>query len=403
MPTGPPMSITKAADPCISADAPVKASAACLHALRTLETASADGRLREALMSVFSEVSSAPVASAAIGDRATAGLAVSSATEASAATTAALALPSTTATHLVDGAGAAAVASAGDFVVLWSGYTQMSGVLLQPGSTTTNKFGTFHHDDLIGRCYGSKVFPRKGFGWTAMLHPSPEMITQSLVHRTQIIYHADIALLLTLLDARPGKVFVEAGTGSGSVSVSLARALQPGGRLHTFEFHADRQRQAAEDFCRYGLEEVISSAHGDVCRNGFGEALDGAVDGVFLDLPMPWLAIGHVSRCLAEEGKVCTFSPCIEQIDKTAAELRRQRYLDIRMFETLAVNWGVKAETSSKRRRVSPASVELESEVGGTSAAAPNSWLSYQMPMRGHTGYLMVATKAPSGEIEALV
>jgi len=240
----------------------------------------------------------------------------------------------------------------------------------------------------------------------AMVRPSPELITQSLTHRTQIIYHADISMLIALLDVHPGRVICEAGTGSGSVSTSLARALQPGGRLHTFEFHADRQRQAVADFERYGLLDTITSRHGDVCKDGFGEALDGQVDGIFLDLPMPWAAIPHADRCLVEGGRVCTFSPCIEQIDRTATELRRGgRYCDIRMFETLPVNWGVRAEAQPRKRHrqsgksgVGSAEELKETDekagsIAGAQQEQPN-WLSFQMPMRSHTGYLLVATKS---------
>merc|ERR1712113_252657 len=135
-------------------------------------------------------------------------------------------------------------------------------------------------------------------------------------------------------------------------------AISPGGHLHTFEYHADRQRQAQEDFVRYGLTDVITSRHGDACKDGFIGAPDDGVDGVFLDLPMPWLAVPHLDRCVVEGGKICCFSPCIEQVDKTAAELRRDgRYCDIRMFETLASNWAIRDPEDSrakKRQKVSP-------------------------------------------------
>mmetsp|Transcript_98060 Transcript_98060/g.245668 ORF Transcript_98060/g.245668 Transcript_98060/m.245668 type:complete len:335 (-) Transcript_98060:10-1014(-) len=291
--------------------------------------------------------------------------------------------------------------SDGDYIVLWGSYTQIFGVVLNSGTITNNRFGNFHHDDLIGRPWGSKVRSRKGGAWLAMLRPSPEMLTQSLVHRTQIIYHADISLLLTLLDAQPGKIICEAGTGSGSVSSSFARALRPGGKLFTFEFHAERQKQAQADFERYGLTDMIVSQHGDVCMNGFGQELDDSVDGIFLDLPMPWLAIPHADRCLVEGGRIVTFSPCIEQIDKTAVELRRDgRYCDVRMFETLAVNWGVKGDAPPKKRRA----VAAPGSGDGSAEATPadqSGWLSYQMPMRSHTGYLLVARRAPLDEVAA--
>lgn len=342
-----------------------------------------------------------------------------------------------------------ATASDGDFIILWAGYTSIAGIALSAGTITNNRFGSFHHDDLIGTTFGTKVRPRKGGDkWVAVLRPSPEMITQSLVHRTQIIYHADISLLVALLDVRPGKIICEAGTGSGSVSTSLARAVSPGGRLHTFEYHADRQRQAVEDFTRYGIQNAIVSRHGDVCADGFGADLDGQVNGIFLDLPMPWVAIPHADRCLVEGGRVCCFSPCIEQIEKTAAELRRGgRYYDVRMFETLAVNWGVKpASRPQKRKRgadvpaaapvvasasaspaapraVPPAAAlnapsDAEAKTAGLGGDAPTAaddgvsepltsaaleagagtWISYQMPMRSHTGYLLAATRAPDDE-----
>jgi len=299
------------------------------------------------------------------------------------------------------------VAAEGDFVILYGSYTQMNGVVLKEGGITNNRFGNFHHEDLIGQPFGSKVRPRRGGGWLALLRATPELISLSLQHRTQIIYHADISMILMLLDVQPGRVICEAGTGSGSMSASLARALSPGGRLHTFEFHADRQQQAKEDFARYGLLDVIDSKHGDVCMDGFGAELDGKVDGIFLDVPMPWLAIPHADKCLVEGGKICTFSPCIEQIEKTAAELRRDgRYEGIRMFETLAVNWGVKEAAPPKKRSRKAAggsSATAAEEPAAAAAAEAPTWLSCMLPGRSHTAYLMVATRAHSESSAGLV
>jgi len=331
--------------------------------------------------------------------------------------------------------------SSGDLVILWAGYSNISSVVLEDGGITNNRLGSFSHDDMIGTPYGSRIYARRGDMWLALLRPSPELITQSLTHRTQIIYHADIALVLALLDVRPGKVIIEAGTGSGSLSTSLARALRPGGQLNTFEFHKERQRQAAADFKRYGLEDVIVSRHGDACAVGFGPELRNKVHGVFLDLPAPWSALPHADDSLVEGGKICTFSPCIEQIERTATELRRLNYQDVRMFESLAMPWGVKAASEvgdgdqpAKKRRVdrkgkggkkgkkgkgkgkgkgkeddSAGEDDLAGEecIGddgvreGDATGSVKTWESFPLPMRGHTSYLMIATKPPSGELEA--
>ncbi|CAE7466191.1 TRMT61A [Symbiodinium sp. CCMP2456] len=181
---------------------------------------------------------------------------------------------------------------------------------------------------------------------------------------------------------------------------------KPERKLHTFEFHEDRQRQAAADFEKYGFMDVIVSRHRDVCNDGFGENLRGAVHGIFLDLPAPWATVGHVLDALVPGGRLVTFSPCVEQVDKTATELRRScRFFDIRMLETLAVNWGVRAaEAKSKKRRLPNQDADESSRPQEPSTAAksgpdPGSqWLSYQMPMRSHTAYLLVATVAPADE-----
>lgn len=290
------------------------------------------------------------------------------------------------------------IAKEGDHVILWGSYSDSWSFVLEHGKIFNCRYGSFMHSDMIDEPFGTKVLARKGGRWVAMLRPTPELVTQTVVHRTQIIYHADISLLLMLLDARPGKVLCEAGTGSGSVSRSVARALRPGGLLHTFEFHADRQRQAQEDFVTYGITDVVTSYCRDVCTVGFPENLRNSVDGVFLDLPAPWTAVPHVNDCLVAGGKVCTFSPGIEQIDRTATELRRRGFLDVRMFESIAMTWAVK-EQGHKKSMEPPAKRRRGAYVDGDHEIekAPE-WVSFQLPVHSHTGYLLIATKPPENE-----
>ena len=149
-------------------------------------------------------------------------------------------------------------------------------------------------------------------------------------HRTQILYTADISMICFSLDIKPGSVVVEAGTGSGSLTHALARAIKPNGHVHTFDFHAERAAQAKSEFNSHGLGDIITSKHRDVVQNGFSDVigekegegegereLDGKADALFLDLPAPWNCITNVAKTLKAGGRFCSFSPCIEQVQKT--------------------------------------------------------------------------------------
>ena len=81
-------------------------------------------------------------------------------------------------------------------------------------------------------------------GYVHLLRPTPELWTLSLPHRTQILYATDIAFITSELSVRVGGTVLEAGTGSGSMSHSLARTVGPKGKVHSCEYHKTRFEKA---------------------------------------------------------------------------------------------------------------------------------------------------------------
>lgn len=90
-------------------------------------------------------------------------------------------------------------------------------LVIESGKEFNSKFGVYRHTDLIGVPYGSKIGSRNGKGFIHVLRPTPELWTLALPHRTQILYLADIAFVVSWLNIKPGSRVIEAGT-------SLSRA-----------------------------------------------------------------------------------------------------------------------------------------------------------------------------------
>ncbi|TFK63044.1 GCD14-domain-containing protein [Pluteus cervinus] len=225
--------------------------------------------------------------------------------------------------------------AAGDLVVIWLTRDMIQPLLITPGKDFNSKFGNYRQSDLIGLPYGSKVRSHNGKGFIHVLRPTPELWTMALPHRTQILYMADIAFITSYLDIKRGSRVIEAGTGSGSFSHSVARTIGSPGHLWSYEFHEARANKAREEFERHGMSDIITLTHRNVCKEGF--TVVDTVDSVFLDLPAPWDAVEHAKKALRKDRttRICCFSPCMEQVLRTVSALNDAGFTGITMYETL--------------------------------------------------------------------
>ncbi|ONK70435.1 tRNA (adenine(58)-N(1))-methyltransferase catalytic subunit TRMT61A [Asparagus officinalis] len=284
----------------------------------------------------------------------------------------------------------------GDLVIVYERHDNMKAIKVTNGSEFQNRFGVFKHSDWIGKSFGCKVLSNKG-GFVYLLAPTPELWTLVLSHRTQILYIADISFVVTYLEIVPGCLVLESGTGSGSLTTSLARAVAPSGHVHTFDFHEQRAALARDDFEKNGMSSLITVSVRDIQGEGFPEEFCGAADSVFLDLPQPWLALPSVARMLKQDGIVCSFSPCIEQVQRSCETLR-SNFTDIRTFEILLRTYEIREERlrvddDSKGSPVgSLPRKRRQSEENYGSTEKPSSIMARPCrETKGHTGYLTFA------------
>lgn len=329
------------------------------------------------------------------------------------------------------------IIKAGDLVIMYESISKLWCVYAKPGESFQNSFGKFRHDDIIGKPFGSKARASNNSGWVYMLRPTPELWTAACARRTQILYSTDIALIVLYLDLKPGRIVLESGTGSGSLTHSLARAVAPSGLVHTMEYNAERCAAAENDFKKNGIADVVRITHRDVCKTGFGRPI-GEADAVFLDVPSPWDVSADAFRSLKIGGRLCSFSPCIEQVQRSALAFAADGFCEVSSFECLIREFlpaNIELETvaapapsgprEAKRARIEPSlSAEADGEAepadhkaalaetaAQVAAPEPEPTDAVGMPtrartrhyvvakavadMRGHTGFLSVWEKPP--------
>ncbi|XP_028995022.1 tRNA (adenine(58)-N(1))-methyltransferase catalytic subunit TRMT61A [Betta splendens] len=281
----------------------------------------------------------------------------------------------------------------GDIAIVYLSHDSMMAVKVQQGAQTQTRYGVIRHStDLIGQRYGSKVTCSKG-GWVHVLHPTPELWTVCLPHRTQILYTTDIATITMMLELKPGSIVCESGTGSGSLSHAILRTIAPTGHLHTVEFHQQRAEKVAEEFKEHRVDHLVTVRNQDVCKDGFG--VTGVADAVFLDIPKPWEAVGHAKAAMRKQGgRVCSFSPCIEQVQKTCEALADQGFQEISTLEVLLRVHDVRTVSlplpDFGPDPSAPARPDTK-EQNHASVTLKTTTPPREMP--GHTGYLTFATK----------
>jgi tRNA (adenine57-N1/adenine58-N1)-methyltransferase len=196
-------------------------------------------------------------------------------------------------------------------------------VTLQAGATFHTHRGRLAHDELIGQAEGEVVATDLGQR-LLVLRPTLSDWVVKMPRGAQVIYPKTISLMVMTADVQPGMTVLEAGAGSGALSIALLQALSPGGRLISFEVRpefADQARRNVEAW--FGkAPDAWDLRCGDVL-DGMGGA--GPVDRVLLDLLEPWLVVPPAVDVLAAGGVLVAFVATVPQVMRTVEALEATR------------------------------------------------------------------------------
>lgn len=216
-----------------------------------------------------------------------------------------------------------------DIVVLLDEKGKRTILRIEDRARRVRGIGVYNPSTLIGREFGSKV--RIGNSDFLLLSPSITDRVESIERKAQVILPKDSALIALHCDVRSGKVIIEGGLGSGALTIVLASLVAPEGRVISYE----KRREFAE-FGSMNIENAGLSRYCEVKVGDVTECIEEKnADAVIFDIPNPWDAIENSYNALKPCGHFASYSPTMNQVEKTVKELRKFPFAEIRTIETL--------------------------------------------------------------------
>lgn len=219
--------------------------------------------------------------------------------------------------------------------------------------------GVIKLDELIGKSFGESVKSSLGFKFW-VLKPTLYDYIMNCERPTQIIYPKDIGLILIKLGIGPGKKVIEVGTGSGALTMAIANAIKPNGHVYSYEIREEFIEIAKKNLSNAELLDFVTIRHANA-KEGFFEK---DVDALVVDIAEPWEIIPHAYKALKGGHPLASFSPTINQVEKTSISLKENGFIDIETIECFLR--------------------EIKVKKGSTRPATT---------MIGHTGYITFAKK----------
>lgn len=228
------------------------------------------------------------------------------------------------------------VFAAGERALLLDAKTRRYLITLAPGGEFHTHAGFVRHDDLIGQPEGTTVRSTAGARYLAV-RPTLSDFVLKMPRGAQVIYPKDLGPILLLADVFPGARILEAGVGSGALSMTLLRA---GAVVVGYELRSDFAQKAQANVVAFLGPEV-----GDRYRveeRDVYEGIDEAdLDRVVLDLPEPWRVVKHAEAALHPGGILVSYLPTVGQVAQLREKLAESRFGMAETLEVLQRTWHV--------------------------------------------------------------
>jgi tRNA (adenine57-N1/adenine58-N1)-methyltransferase len=201
---------------------------------------------------------------------------------------------------------------------------------LRAGSNFSTHKGAIAHDRLIGQPYGERFETSSGEPALA-LYPTWVDRMMKVQRRTNIMYPKDTAYIIAHLGIGAGDRVVELGSGSGAMTIALAHAVSPGGKVFSYDRREEHLEQARMNCERAGVDADLL----DFRLRGTGHALPDDIVAMTCDVPEPWEEIGAARACLVGSGRFVAATPTFNQAEKLCAALVGEGFAMVQTVEIL--------------------------------------------------------------------
>ena len=192
-------------------------------------------------------------------------------------------------------------------------------IQLRPGGASDLRGGKIAHDTLIGQDEGGTVVSSRGER-LLVVRPTLAEFVLEMPRGAQVIYPKDLGAILIAADIFPGARVLEAGTGSGALTMTLLRAVGLGGRVVSYEVRDAFARIAEQNIRRFlGAADTLVLRRLDIYEGILPEDLP--LDRIVLDLPEPW-RVAHHALGLVPGGIFLSYVPTVPQVVQTTEALR---------------------------------------------------------------------------------
>lgn len=191
--------------------------------------------------------------------------------------------------------------------------------------------GVIDISTIIGMEYGSVIKSTEGKTIYLIQPTSFDFIMKS-ERRTQIIYPKDLGFIVARTGIKNGSIVLEVGTGSGALTTFMAGIVEPKGHVYSFDVNLDFMSVARRNLQKAGVLDSVTLQQHDP---HLGLDLKDA-DVAIVDLGDPWSVIPQVYNSIKNSGAFVAICPTYNQLEKTAAELRRSNFVDVESVEIIS-------------------------------------------------------------------